>query len=85
LKNTIDLGANAGNVLAAGITLEQEGNSHVALLGSPNYAGAPYNFTAVQTYVAANNTVTNGNGAPKTFAFADSSTPAGGGYFGTCT
>jgi YVTN family beta-propeller protein len=85
LKNSVDLGGNAGSALVAGITLEQEGTSRVGLLGSPNYSGTPYDFTAVQSYVGNNNNpATNGNGAINVFAFGDAVKPAGGGYFGAC-
>ncbi|MGL4291515.1 MAG: hypothetical protein ACRCVA_34510, partial [Phreatobacter sp.] len=81
LANHVDLGANAGSALVAGIVLEQEGISRVGLLGSPNYGGTPYNFTAVQNYIAANNTGSFTN-AQAVFAFGDPTQPAGGGYFG---
>jgi hypothetical protein len=84
LKNNIDLGANAGGALVAGIVVEQEGVSRVGLLDTPNYSGAVYSDANVQTFVSNLNTVTNGNGALNTFAFHDSSSPSGGGYFGTC-
>ncbi|RUZ20086.1 hypothetical protein [Mesorhizobium sp. M7A.F.Ca.CA.001.09.1.1] len=81
LANHVDIGANAGFAIAAGITIEQEGNSRVGLIGSPNYAGAPYDFTAIQTYIANLNVVTGSN-APDVFAFGDPNTPAGFGFFG---
>ncbi|PBC01385.1 inverse autotransporter beta domain-containing protein [Mesorhizobium sp. WSM3860] len=81
LRNTIDLGANAIGALVAGIVLEQEGNSRMGLIGSPNYVGTPYDFSAIQAYVAANNTGTFTN-AQAVFAFGDSTQPAGGGFFG---
>ncbi|QIG96696.1 cadherin repeat domain-containing protein [Bradyrhizobium sp. 6(2017)] len=83
LKNTVDLGGNTGLGLVAGIFLEQEGVSKTGLIGSPNYAGTPYNFSAVASYVASNNTVTGtGNGAVATQAIGDPGQSAGGGYFG---
>ncbi|GIQ77493.1 cadherin repeat domain-containing protein [Bradyrhizobium sp. RD5-C2] len=83
LKNSVDLGGNTGLGLVAGIFLEQEGVSKTGLIGSPNYAGTPYNFAAVGSYVAGNNTVTGtGNGAVGTQAIGDPGQSAGGGYFG---
>jgi len=80
--NNINIGPNSASNLVAGIVLEQEGVSKVGVLGTPtNYAGTPYDFTAVQNYVAAKNTITAPNGIP-VFAFGDSAKPAGGGYFG---
>lgn len=84
LKNTIDLGGNVFDSILAGIILEQEGVSRVGLLGSPNYSGGPYDDSAVMTFVAANNTVTNPGSALDVFAFHDGSSPAGGGFFGAC-
>jgi VCBS repeat-containing protein len=81
LANHIDIGPNSAGNLVAGIVLEQEGVSRVGLIGSPNYAGGPYAFTTVQTYVAGNNVVSAPNGQA-VFAFGDATTPAGGGYFG---
>jgi hypothetical protein len=83
LRNTIDIGPNAGGALVAGITIEQEGVSRVGLLGSPNYSGGVYSDANVQTYVAANNTGTFPNGQ-SVFAFHDATSPAGGGFFGSC-
>ncbi|WP_420967462.1 cadherin domain-containing protein [Bradyrhizobium sp. B120] len=83
LKNSVDLGGNTGLGLVAGVFLEQEGVSKTGLIGSPNYAGSPYDFTAVANYLAGNNTVTNtGNGAVGTQAIGDPTHAAGGGYFG---
>ncbi|WP_050631998.1 beta strand repeat-containing protein [Bradyrhizobium viridifuturi] len=83
LRNNVDLGGNTGLGLVAGIFLEQEGVSKTGLIGTPNYGGAPYDFTAVANYVAANNTVTGtGNGAVATQAIGDPTHAAGGGYFG---
>ncbi|GKQ54999.1 S-layer family protein [Bradyrhizobium sp. Ce-3] len=83
LKNTVDLGGNTGLALVAGIFLEQEGVSKTGLIGSPNYSGTPYNFGAVASYVASDNTVTGtGNGAVGTQAIGDPGQSAGGGYFG---
>ena len=84
LKNSVDLGGNVNAGLVAGIFLEQEGVSEVGLIGSPNYAGAPYDLAAVASYVASNNTVTNvgSTGAVAVQAIHDPSSPAGGGYFG---
>ena len=83
LKNNIDVGASAGFAIATGIFVEQEGVSRVGLLDSPNYGGAAYDSTAVQTFVAALNTVTGSNATAVT-AIHDAGSPAGGGYFGTC-
>ncbi|MDB6079429.1 MAG: hypothetical protein JWO82_3176, partial [Akkermansiaceae bacterium] len=69
LANHTDIGANSSGALVAGITVEQEGVSRVGLLGSPNYSGAPYDFTAVQNYIAARNGFTGSNGQ-SVFAFA---------------
>jgi hypothetical protein len=88
LANHVDIGTNANDAIVSGIFLEQEGVSKVGLLGSPNYSGAPYDFNAVASYVAANNVVTSAGsgtlqgGATATAAIGDPNTPAGGGYFG---
>ena len=82
LKNSVDVGANASGALVAGICIEQEGVSRIGLLGSPNYSGGVYSDANVQTYVGGNNTFTGSN-AQAVFAFHDSTSPAGGGYFGT--
>ncbi|HEX7922373.1 MAG TPA: hypothetical protein VF583_15550, partial [Bradyrhizobium sp.] len=83
LKNSVDLGGNTGLGLVAGVFLEQEGVSKTGLIGTPNYGGTPYDFTAVANYLAANNTVTGtGNGAVGTQAIGDPTHAAGGGYFG---
>jgi hypothetical protein len=84
LKNSVDLGGNVNAGLVAGIFLEQEGVSKVGLIGSPNYSGAPYDFTAIQNYVAGNNTATNvgSTGAVGVQAIADPNKPGGAGYFG---
>jgi uncharacterized repeat protein (TIGR01451 family) len=80
LKNSIDVGANTAGNIAAGITVEQEGDSKVAL---PGYAGTAYDSNAVQTFVGGNNTVTGSN-AQAVLALHDSSSPAGFGYSGNC-
>ncbi|MFB9266321.1 beta strand repeat-containing protein, partial [Bradyrhizobium erythrophlei] len=79
--NNVNLGANALGAMVAGIVLEQEGTSKVGLIGTPNYGGTPYDFTAVQNYVASHNTGTFTNGQA-VFAFGDPGQPAGAGYFG---
>ncbi|KJC57360.1 hypothetical protein UP10_30410 [Bradyrhizobium sp. LTSPM299] len=79
--NHVDLGSNASSALVAGITLEQEGVSRVGLIGTPNYSGSPYDFNAVQSYVASLNSGTFTNGQA-VFAFGDPTQAAGGGYFG---
>ncbi|HEX8078224.1 MAG TPA: Ig-like domain-containing protein, partial [Chthoniobacterales bacterium] len=81
LKNTIDAGTNASFAIAAGIFIEQEGVSKVAL---PGYGGSAYDTTAVQNFVAPNNTTTGGGGVTQVTAIRDSASPAGGGYFGNC-
>jgi uncharacterized repeat protein (TIGR01451 family) len=80
LKNSIDVGANSGFAIATGIFIEQEGVSKVAL---PGYAGAAYDNTAVQNFIAPKNTVTGSNATTVT-AIHDSASPAGGGYSGDC-
>ncbi len=81
LKNTIDLGGAVGNNIATGILVEQEGVSKVAL---PGYAGAAYDTTAVQNFVAPNNTFTNIGAALTVEALRDGSMTAGAGYSGNC-
>jgi hypothetical protein len=84
LANKIDIGSNSASAIVAGIILDEEGNTKVGLLGSPNYSGGPFDTNAVASYVAGSNTVTSngsvtlGGGATPVFAL----TNPGLGYFG---
>jgi VCBS repeat-containing protein len=84
LANKIDIGSNSASAIVAGIILDEEGNTKIGLLGSPNYSGGAFDTNAVQNYVAGNNTVTSngsatlGGGATSVFAV----TNPGLGYFG---